>query len=233
MKKLILVMVCIIVLAIFIALNYLLWDRDNKIQSFQDLNSSKSVSIDALTDKIKNLDETVRQLNSTVDSLESKNKELFNSNTELDSDKTKLQSQIQNLNAAISRLKLSANLDVLQNNIRKWTESLEKGQYDVSYRLMDTESINIDAFKSMDGFSGYFKNNIKSISIKSIKLAIDEIPADKAGNIIYKIVFDIKKTDNADATDQFFTEGQSTMYMTIGFNIKKNNWVITAMTKAL
>ncbi len=233
MKKFILVMVCVIVLAIFIALNYLLWDRDNKIQNFQDLNSSKSVSIDALTDKIKNLDETVRQLNSTVDSLQSKNKELFDSSAALSLDKAKLQSQIQNLNAAISRLKLSANLDALQNNIKKWADGLDKGQYDISYRLMDIESVNIDNFKSMDGFSSYFKNNIKSIKLKSLKLVVDELPADKVNNIIYKTTFDIKKADMADATDQFFTDGQSTMYITISFNVKKNDWVITSMTTTL
>jgi uncharacterized protein involved in high-affinity Fe2+ transport len=231
MKKFILVMVCIIVLAIFIAMNYMLWDRDNKIRNFQDLNSSKSVSIGALTDKIKNLDESTKQQQASLESYEIQNKQLTDTNASLNADKTKLQTQIQNLSGAVSKLKLSANMDALQSNIKKWSDGIDKAQYDVSYKLIDADIINIDSFKNIDSFDTYFKNNVKSMKLKSLKLVDSGIPADKAGNIIFKVVSDINKVEGS--TDKLFSEGQNIIYITVGYSAQKNDWVITALSPSL
>ena len=55
MKKFIIVIVFVFLIAILISFNYLLWDREKQLESYQDLSDAKNLSIDTLGEKINTI----------------------------------------------------------------------------------------------------------------------------------------------------------------------------------
>lgn len=233
MKKLVLILVCVIVLTVFIAMNYLLWDRENKLQSYESLNSSKNVSIEALSDKIKTLEESNGQLQATIDDLVNRNKRLTDDNAQIELDRMKLQTEVSSKNGAIEKLKQTADMKDLEEVIKKWIDDVDNGQYENAYKLIDPNAINLTGFRNQDDFSDYFKTNIKSMKYRSVKLVTDSIPKNRIGDLIFKVVLDVKKTDASVDNSVMFSDGQNIRYFKLVFDTEKNNWVISEISAIL
>lgn len=90
MKKFILVMISALLMVVFIAFNYLLWDRENKeknIETLENSNASNNASINALGREISMLEEKNKSLETQAGELEEQNKALADSKNQLERDK--------------------------------------------------------------------------------------------------------------------------------------------------
>lgn len=233
MKKLVLVMVCAMLMALFIAFNYLLWDRENKekdIQSLEHSNASNNASITVLGEKINKLEEDGREQKDKISKLENMNKLLQEDNSELQQEKEKMNSILVQRETIINILKQAVDSKLFEAPIRKWADALDKGEYKTAYDLYDRDLNDPLKTLSFGDFSSSYKNIVKSIKIKSLKLYIDENSVDKQGEIIFTGSFDVKIAEDADKSKTQWKDGQNERYFTIGFDAVKNDWIISKIS---
>lgn len=227
MKRFVLIVVCILFLTVFATLDYMLWDRDNKIKSYESLNYSKNVSIDALGEKIKSLDDANKQLKNNVSQLEQDNKRLSDKNNQLAEDKLKSDTAIDYRNDVISMLKQAIDPQPFEAIIKKWADSIDKGQYQVAYGLQSRDSLSKDGLLDLNDFTLSYKNTVKSMKVKSITLNTEGIPFKKKGDIVFKVVLDVKKVGNSYS---LFNDGSNEVYFTMDLNELRNGWAIVAIS---
>jgi septal ring factor EnvC (AmiA/AmiB activator) len=86
MKKLVLVVVWILLIAVFVVLNYLIWDRENRerdIKSLENLNASNNSSITALGREINNLETQKKRMEAEISYLEKTMADLEDANSKI------------------------------------------------------------------------------------------------------------------------------------------------------
>ncbi|WP_242855640.1 hypothetical protein [Ruminiclostridium josui] len=71
MKRFIIIIVFLFLIALLISFNYLLWDREKQLENFQDLKDAKNFTIDTLGEKNNTLDKKNKELTEKVESLNS------------------------------------------------------------------------------------------------------------------------------------------------------------------
>lgn len=231
MKKLVLVMVCTLLMAIFIGFNYLLWDKENRekdIQSLQDSNAYNNATVNALSRDIKQLEDQNGGLNARINELEFNNKLLTANNQNLTQDNLKARDDLTLKNDMISALKKSMDLSMLELPIKKWADSINKGDYQAAYSLFYSkylakqESIS-DIFK----FTEVYKSSVKNIEIKSTKLYEDEMSEEERGNVVFDVVVNVKKTGEDKDSSSEFKEGSNRCFFTIIYDAQRVKWVIS------
>jgi len=228
MRKLILVVTCILILGIFITFNYLLWDRENKIRNYENINYSKNASIDALGEKIKSLDDNIKQLNDKIADLENKNKLLTDRNAQLTQDNLKIQADLKYKNDLINVLKQQSDIKPFEAIVKKWADGIDKSQYAISYDLQDKESLSQDGIYKLEDFINAYKGSIKSMKVKSVKMTIDFFILDRKGDITLDVTLDVKV--DGSKGNRFFSDGTNERLFTLALNSDRNDWIISSIS---
>jgi cell division protein FtsB len=229
MKKLVLILVCALIMTVFIAFNYLLWDRENKIRNIENLNVSKNMSIDALGDKIKSLTDENKQLQEENKKKEDENNRIRSKYYLADQDLALLRKTLNNKNDVIQQLKMQADLKPLEAVIRKWAESIDKGEYEPAYELQKSQLTSGDNNIDFSSFMDAYKTNIKNIKVKDIKLQEDENNGTIQG-LVFAVSLEVKLVEGADGS--LYADGVNERYFTIGFDEAKLDWVIDNIAEA-
>ena len=79
MKKLGIIISFLIIVIIMTGLNYLLWEREGReedLKVLQDTNASNTLTINALTRQLENLEDTLRARNDSIDKISKENSDL-------------------------------------------------------------------------------------------------------------------------------------------------------------
>lgn len=231
MKKLVLVLVSAVILTVFIAFNYLLWDRENKIRSFEYITDTKNSSIDNLRTELNDLKEENDQLKAKLSEYEDLNRNMQLKIAEMDSSKTKTDKELAQKKAIIGKLVQQGDFSPLEESIKKWAESIEKDQYETAYNLQHGSQLSKVKNVTFEEFVKNYKNSFKSVKLKSVKLLTEENRKNNNGSIIYKAVLEVKKTDNSKAED--FKDGANERYFLIDFDSQKDEWIIVDILSAL
>lgn len=221
MKKVVLVLVCSLILTVFIAFNYLLWDRER----FQDIDASKSASIEALGREINKLTSDNKQLESRISDMDSYIKTLQIRINQLEQENYKNKELISQKNEIINIFKQQVDLKPMEETIIKWVDSIDKGQYETAYDLQLKQYTSQNSPVSLTDFINIFKNNITSMKIKSIKLYIDKVSNDKKGDVVFKVSLEVKKT--GDNVRSLFENGINEKLFTVIYDSVKNCWIIS------
>lgn len=225
MKKFVLVLISVIIMTVFIAFNYLLWDRQNSIS----LNASKNASIDALSRQIKNLDELNFELREKVNSLEKGKKNIETVNYELQQQITKLNQTVDKKNQIIADLKQAIDIKPMESTILRWADNIDKGKYENAYKLQRNE-LQSEKYISLEQFTKSYKNSVKSIKVKSAALETQGISEEKSADFIFKVVLEVKNAQQESNT--LFDEGVNERYFTLIYNIKEKDWLISDISAA-
>lgn len=232
MKKFVLVMFCALLVLVFIALNYLLWDRENKVRNIESLessNASNKASIDVLGREIKRLEDEKKLLEEKLSQLENENSRL---NLEIDLVKQEVSETEKKLAkklALIDKLKETADLSKAEEPVRKWVEAVNNGEYENAYRLMLTQMENQGGVINLVDFTDSYKKSIKSMELKSIELYAGDVPENSKGNIIFKVSLEVIIADNNLAGGIWFDEGLNERYIAMDYNEEKDEWVIASI----
>ncbi|MCX7745287.1 MAG: hypothetical protein N2645_00125 [Clostridia bacterium] len=227
MKKLVLIFVCVFLMTIFIALNYLLWDRENK----SELYANKSADIDMLKMDIRNYQVTNQELKMEIERLKSANEYLSSQNATVLQDRKQSELTIQRREKLINKLKQGLNIKSFEDLVKKWADNINKGDHIALYSMLYDESSTRREVTGLYDFINDYKNSVKSVSIKSVDFVKDKNVTPKIGEIILKVNLNIEKPEKATGT--LFNEGANTRYFIIAFNEQKISWYISEITDTL
>lgn len=224
MKKLVLVTVSVIIMAIFIAFNYLLWDKQNSQEMYDELNASKKAGIDALSREVQDLTDTNKKLQDQINQLEQESLNLKNSNSELQDEVSALHQKVEDRNVTIHALIPQVDPKPLEDTVNKWAQGIDTGDYETAYNLQLPQLLKQSQVPDLKGYSAGLKNTIKSFKVKSIEMKNDGLPDSRRGSVVLKVVLDIKKSGEAETSD--YAEGLNERYLTMSYNMGSKCWNI-------
>ncbi len=232
MKKLVLVMVSVLLLALFIAFNYLLWDRESKLNELKNLeftNSSNNASINAQNREIKRLEDENNSFQETIGELQKDKESLQQRITQLESEKLQTSQETKHKIDVINYLKQNAAPEVFEAPVKKWVEAVGAGNYSEAYQLEYGNTASEDIPVSREEYESSLKDTVKSIGIKAIKLDAEEGRGD--GGIILSVTLEVKNAENAGQTARF-AEGPNEMKFKLDYNLPKNEFYIAEISAA-
>ena len=225
MKKLVLAMVFILLMALFIAFNYLLWDRENRVKELKDLefaNASNSADMSLKNREIKSLEEENNNLQLNVKKLEGDQELLTKTKNDLFVEKDRLEGMITGKNDLLSALKQISDLKELEQPVKKWIDAINVGDYSVAYELEYASLVSYGSPPSTFEYSENLKNIIKSFNLKSIKLDTDK--GVDEGEIVLDVELEVKLVENA--APQVYTDGLNDKFVKIGYDTAKKEFII-------
>ncbi len=232
MKKLVLVLVCTILMTVFLAFNYLLWDKKQNTESLKTLeysNENKDATIDALGRQIKNLEDSARDLESRVNVLESSNSELQKEKDELIKKQAEDEKLLKEKSDIIDVLKNQMDLKPLEAVVKNWVQGVDEGQYDISYKLEAEHFKENGDILSQAEYADQYKKIINSIKLKSIKLQAQESGNDAAnGRIALETELEVKLAEGAGESE--YSEGVNKRFFEMTFDKAKNLWLISGIS---
>jgi len=167
MKKFAVVMITILVLFLFLMLNYLLWDKENLLKQ----SESDKLEQDWLRGQNRTLQSTVNEQEQTIKTLEEEKNDLQTRINNLEQALKLVNSQaegyrneITNKNNVIGNYKLHME-DMLCRLTLDWFESISKRNYEAAWELMDANCLVFGNRYSREDFFRYLE------AIHSIALA--------------------------------------------------------------
>lgn len=230
MKKFILVMVFVFITALFIAFNYLLWDRESKITDIKNLeytNASYNANISAQKREINALEEEVAGLSDQIDQLRNEKRQLNDEKDGLSADLNKKEEELKERISFINIIKQHVSIDIISKPVVKWVEALNSGNFEEAYTLEYAGISAKDSPVSLDVYVEDVKDTIKKIEITDIK--IDKLRGAGNGEIYLDVRLNVKLAEGVDAGAARFTEGENEIYIRIDYSSEKKEFVISAL----
>jgi hypothetical protein len=226
LKNLVLIMVFILIITVFIAFNYLLWDREN----FQEINYSKTAAIDAFSKQLRNLEERNKLLETNIVEMEKDIEEINQKNELLAKQLEAKEKEIESINSKLNNkeqfiqiLKNQIELSPIKDIVKDWVDKINNGDYEGAYALQyGKDEVNNSVTK--DKFISDYKGAVESIEIKSIELVVEKPSVNKFEDcLVLKAIFDVKKIE--EYKGQFFS-GNNIRYFIFKYNTENMAWTI-------
>lgn len=219
MKKFIIVIVFVFLIAILISFNYLLWDREKQLANYQDLSDAKNLSIDTLGEKINNLDKQNRELAQRITTLEQEKADLKSQNYELISEKQKILQDIDSRKGLIRLLKSSINTEPFETAIKKWVEAVNSKNYKTAMSYVSKESKD-KILSGEENLKTACQSELKAISLKTSKLYNELTDDEHLSKIQFQVVFEVDKPEPASESkggipQLLFKNGENVKYLTM------------------
>ncbi|HHW47785.1 MAG TPA: coiled-coil domain-containing protein 22 [Clostridiaceae bacterium] len=236
MKKLALVMVSALIIIVFIAFNYLLWDNENKekdIENLKYLNISSNTRINAYEREIKSLEEEIKQIRESLKTADDANKNLLQEKSQLEVKIEEFERLLEEKIELINVLKQHVDIKLLEAPVREWIDSINKGDYETAYELLSKQIANQYKNLSFAEFKSNYENTIKEMKLESVNLLTDDVPDDIKGSIVFEIVVDVVILDEAEKNPDGFKAGQNRRFVTVDFDKENEKWVITGISSSL
>lgn len=231
MKKLVLVMVFALLTAVFIAFNYLLWDRESReteLRKLQSSNVDNSSTINALGREIKNLEDENRKLKERADEKEAEKQLLQQDKVLLESQKAQLNQTLAEKVDLINILKNTVEPKVFEAPVKKWVEAVDGGQYEEAYKLLANHEDSQGKEVGIEEYSTRLKASVKSIKLKEWKLD-DRAESEAEGMITVLAALEVNLAEGADPLKAGFTEGANQIAFQLVFDGSSKSFIISSM----
>ncbi|HEY5586417.1 MAG TPA: hypothetical protein VIK78_18245 [Ruminiclostridium sp.] len=230
MKKFIIITVFMFLIAILISFNYLVWDREKQIESFQDISDSNNLTIDTLSEKMNNLD----KLNKELETLTEDNTTTKENFSLISNENMELKKEIISKNNIIVVFKKSIDIAPMDTTIKKWVEEVNSKNYKGAEALISKNSKDA-TITDVVNLKEIYQSELKAIRFKTSKLFTELTDEEHIGKIQVKVVFEVDKPDSTDENKDkipqvVFKSGDNEKYMTMELNEDTNQWLILEMT---
>lgn len=249
MKKFALVMITILVLFLFLMLNYLLWDKENLLKQ----SESDKLEQDWLRGQNRTLQSTVDEQEQTIKTLEEEKKELQTRISNLEQALKLANSQAEGYrNAIAGKDQVIGNYKLLMEDMLcrltlDWFECIGKRNYEAAWELMDANCLVFGNRYSREDFFRYLEA-IHSITLARAAEGEDETDGRKSDGTGY--AFRILEKYGSDyeviavvhaevAVDQKQADVvkdwvQGTNWLQMNFRLDPDNqkWVISGILRA-
>lgn len=216
MKKLILAMVFILLTALLISFNYLLWERESMLKEIETLeyaNLADNANINALKREITGLEEDNKALDARNDFLEAENNKLSQEKNNLLADREKDAEQIREKIRKINVLKQYADINALAEPIYKWVEAINNKDYEEAYALEYAGTSEEDRTVSLGDYVREMEANVRGIDITEVQL--DKYRGSTEGDIILQVRLNVKLADERSKDFIRYEEGINVRYVKI------------------
>ncbi len=231
MKKLVLVMVFVLLAAVFIAFNYLLWDRESIEKEYKTLettNASYKAEINAQGREIDSLEKEISDQADTISQLTEEKAKLIEEKNGLVGEKDEKDSALRDKINFINTLKQYVDLKVLADPVNKWADALNQGKYEEAYELEYATVAAAERPMSLAAYTEAMQKTIKKIEISEIK--IDPLRGSNEGGIYLKVRMNVKLAENAAANDPHFSEGINERYVKVDYMAEKKAFMISSIS---
>jgi len=230
MKKFIIIIVFVFLIAILLSFNYLLWDREKQLESFQDISDSKNLTIETLSEKMNTLDKLNKELSKRVDNLTDANTTIRDYSTMINNENIDLKRQSILKNNLINMLKKNVDVVPMEAVIKKWTEAVDSKKYEEARAFISKNSED-QTINDTVKFKEVYQSELKTIKIKTLNLFTELADDEHLGKLQFKIVFEVGKPDITDEnkgklSGKFFKSGDNEKYITMELNSETNDWLI-------
>ncbi len=242
MKKFVLIMVSALLMTIFIAFNYLLWERDGRekdIRTLQSHNENNAATINALGRDIKNLEADNKNLTQKHEETEKLLETVRADNTRLRDENTKINEELYEIKHLVDRLKQDIDESIINAPVKKWVDSIDNAEYQTAFDLQyGYYVIAPEGSPGFGDFTAFYKKYIKDMKIKTIELKLKDVPVNMTGRIIFEAVLDIRLTDDYKTALDVYTglryaEGPNKYYFMIEYDEVHKTWVIGGISEKL
>lgn len=231
MKKLILIMICVLLMALFIAFNYLLWDREGKIrelESLQNIRVTNGANINSLNRDIKNLEDERDKLQTNIAELGDDKEQLIQKNTQLENEKVQIEQKISEKIDMINILKANVDMKVFDEPIVKWVEAVDTGRYEDAYGMEFAKTTLQESAYSLDEYSDLLKRTVKNIKFKEAK--VDSELGKTEGEIYVIATLEVKVPEGTDLSDARFIDGLNEVSFSIDYDYINRNFYISSLS---
>ena len=234
MRKFIIVIVFVFLIAILISFNYLLWDREKQLENYEDLSNAKNLSIDTLGEKINNLDKQNRELTDKLSSLERESQNLKAKNAELIGENQQIMQELISKNELIVLLKTSINTAPMESVIKKWVDSVNLKNYKTAITYI-SENNQDEVFQNEEKIKTAYQSELKAIRLKSSKLYTELTDKEHLAKIQFEVVFEVDKPEapsenSADIPQIIFKSGENEKYITMDLDQQTGEWRISEIS---
>jgi len=218
-KKLFIIIPLVLTIFLFIVLNYLLWDRENKIEQ----DSSKDSTISALGREIQNMEATDNLLRDRVNKLEADNKTKDDKINDLNKNAKDQQDTLVQKNDMIDKIKPTSDLSAVIDTINIWSDNMAKGQYENAFQLQTPMAFG--QLQTQDDFIKLCKSKITAFKVISEKPVLQPTAEDRKGEIIFKITVNVTRIP--DSSKFIFQDGNNDRLLSMIYSKEKNAWLIS------
>jgi len=233
MKKLILAMVFILLTALLISFNYLLWERESMMKEIETLeyaNLTDNANINALKREIASLEEDNKSLNEKIDFLEAENSKLLQEKNNLLADREKASEDIREKIRMINVLKQYADINVLAEPVYKWVEAINNGDYEEAYALEYAGISEEERPVSFDDYVREMEASVRGIDIQEVRL--DKYRGSTGGDIILQARLNVRLAENRDEKFFRYEEGINVKYIKIEYSHEMAKFYISEISNS-
>ena len=230
MKKFILVIVFALLIALFIAFNYLLWDRESKlaeIKNLESVNASYSAIVSVHKREISTLEEEVNSLNNQITQHKAEIDRLQKERDQAISDKVQGDTALKEKIDYINILKENADIEFLGQPVILWAEALNRGSFDEAFSIEYEGVPQKERTVSLSTYVEQMKSTVEEVEITGIK--VDRLRGYGNGDIYLNVSFNARLVEDADTSVSRFTEGKNEMYVKVIYSKDKKAFVISSM----
>lgn len=236
MKKLALVMICTLLLVIFIAFNYLLWERQSwakDMENLKNINIESNAKANSFEKQNSGLYQDIERLNDTIDALTREKDRIENEKKRLEGYVREQEAVLTEKVLLVNRLKAIADKNSLEEPIRKWVEAINNKAYADAFNLMSTEEKDpITRGNTLNEFVESYRSNIKSIDIKEIKMKEEIKEGGGSGEIILEVTLDVIRVEGQENGISPLKQGINKRYFYLGCKQDYNYWIINSIAYA-
>ena len=230
MKKFILVMVSALLIALFIAFNYLLWDRESKlaeIRNLESVNASYSASVSVHKREINTLEEEVKSLNNQITQYRDEIDKLLQERDQAISDRLQEEATLKAKVDFINVLKEHTDIQVLSRPVVLWAEAVNNGSFDEAFDIEYEGVPPRERTVSLSTYVEQMKATVERIEINEIK--VDRLRGYGTGDIYLNVRFSVWLVEDADISSSRFSDGENEMYVKLDYSKDKKAFIISSM----
>ncbi len=228
MKRFVVIITSLLIIFVFVALNYLLWDRE----SLLNLGESNQASIDALSRINMSLSEEKNRLTDQNAKLTNQVGELEARMKALEEDALEQRDTISNQSEFILALKMQINPLPVKAAAFDWVSLLFEKAYDRAFLKSEENCSYWDNQWNLRAFTNYFDQNFQQIQPKLVgeeqQPVIDVFPSrtpDFEMNVTVHIMVELKEN----AKDEYLEQGENILKLTYTYNDRIEQWLITSV----
>ena len=228
MKRFVVIITSLLLIFVFIALNYLLWDRESLVT----LRESNQASIDALSRINMNLSEENNKLQLQTEELREEITDLERKVIGLEESSREQQLVMDWQKEFILTLKDKINPEPVRIEAIDWISSISEEQFDKSYHKSTTLCTFWGNSWTPKSFANYFEENVEDIrlimDIDSNDPLIEIIPEQTVDYNIRALIH-TQVVLKEEAIDEYLQDGVNIIKLDFTYSDRLEQWVIISV----
>lgn len=228
MKRFVMIVTSLLILFVFIALNYLLWDRESLVTE----GKSNQASIETLTRMNMALNQEKSKLEQQVSDLQKQIEGLEEKIKGLQGDAVEQKKIVDSRTSFIMSMKSHINTEPVREMTLNWIKSIQNQKYPEAFLESGTNCSFWGNNWTLRIFADYFDQNVEQI-----RLVMDEVKSqpiievvpiktpDWEMSVYIRVFVELKD----EAVQDYLKPGENILHLTCTYGERLDKWMITSV----